>query len=224
MPRTKVSPLHTNESIDHYWWKRLKEGEREALAYLYQTYSASMLRFGYRICFDRDLVRDSIQDVFVELWEHRHGRGMVQNSKFYLFRMLKSHLSKKLSLQYNVTIPDKLSDSLADETIYVECSIIARETDAQQKQQLAIALNQLTPRQREAVVLRFYDNFSYEEIAGMMTISYQAVVNLIYKATVSLRRTLPIELFTATGLGLYILHGLDQVFFISVMVLSFSFV
>ncbi len=41
---------------------------------------------------------------------------------------------------------------------------------------------QLRPRDREPIVLRYYDNLSYEQIAGLLGISVQAVHGRLIRA------------------------------------------
>ena len=60
-----------------------------------------------------------------------------------------------------------------------------------QKEVLLAALDELSPRQREIIYLRFYQNLSYEEIADIMDLNYQTSRNLLYKAIRSLRGLIP---------------------------------
>ncbi|RZK52474.1 MAG: sigma-70 family RNA polymerase sigma factor [Hymenobacter sp.] len=68
--------------------------------------------------------------------------------------------------------------------------LIAQQTDAEQGQRLLAALNQLSKRQREALYLRFFDDFSYERIAEVMALNIQSVRNLIFRALQVLRQVL----------------------------------
>jgi RNA polymerase sigma factor (sigma-70 family) len=49
-------------------------------------------------------------------------------------------------------------------------------------------LNNLSPRQYEAIVLRFYNKLSYLEIAEVMDVTEQSVRNLIQRGIESLRQ------------------------------------
>ena len=176
-------------STDHAAWQRLKGGDVTALGTLYDAHAPSLLQFGCRICHDRSLVRDAIQDVFVELWQYHARLAEVRNVRFYLFRMLRSHLSRHLARRGKSV--ELLDDTLAGQTAPAEDVLVANETDELTKTRLQAALRELSPRQRQAVLLRFYEDFSYDEIADLMGISYQAVVNLVYQSTRRLRRYLP---------------------------------
>jgi RNA polymerase sigma factor (sigma-70 family) len=56
------------------------------------------------------------------------------------------------------------------------------------------ALNTLTPRQREAIFLRFYEELSYEEIAGVLDISTKATYKIVARALLQLKRSLSIPM------------------------------
>ena len=53
---------------------------------------------------------------------------------------------------------------------------------------LVASLNNLSPRQYEAIVLRFYNKLSYLEIAEVMDVNEQSVRNLIQRGIESLRQ------------------------------------
>ena len=60
--------------------------------------------------------------------------------------------------------------------------------DENRRKNLAKMINNLSPRQRELIYLRYYNDLSPQEIADMLEISYRAVVNTLYKAMVKLRK------------------------------------
>ena len=70
----------------------------------------------------------------------------------------------------------------------VEQEIILREISEQKSKMLLLALNELTPRQKEAIYLRFTKELDYTPIAGIMDISVEACRNLISKAISILRQ------------------------------------
>ena len=63
-----------------------------------------------------------------------------------------------------------------------EFDIITKEVDEYRKKSVLKALNKLSRRQKEAIVLRFYDNLSYKEIGDLLSISIKSTYTLIYRA------------------------------------------
>jgi len=70
---------------------------------------------------------------------------------------------------------------------------------AELKQKLAQAMEELTPLERSAFVLRHFENQSIEEIGKALDLKTNATKNSIYRAVQKLRRTLgPMMMPTAT--------------------------
>jgi DNA-directed RNA polymerase specialized sigma24 family protein len=78
-----------------------------------------------------------------------------------------------------------------DYTFALEISAEQQRMNAEEQQQqlhvLTSAMRRLTPRQKEAVFFRFYENMSYEEIAGILNISVKATYKLVARAIIMLR-------------------------------------
>jgi len=168
-------------------WRRFKEGDVKALESIYRTYIKSLINFGLKITDDLDLVKDSIQDMFIELWKYRQNLTDICEPQFYLFRALRNKLSRAMSRQSFVGIGEMQLSSDDMPTTYVELEILAREQEMQTRATLQQLLERLPKRQQEAVYLRFYCNFSYEAIASIKDMNYQSVLNLIQRALKTLR-------------------------------------
>ncbi|MBS1604009.1 MAG: sigma-70 family RNA polymerase sigma factor [Bacteroidetes bacterium] len=168
-------------------WSRLKAGDVKALESIYLAYVGSMLSYGLKITADIDLVRDSIQDLFIELWKSRENLADIVQPKFYLFRALRNKLSRSLSRQSFVSEAEMQLSFDSQSTAYVELEIAIREEEAEVRSSLSQVIDKLPRRQQEVIYLRFYQDFSYETIAVMMEMNYQSVLNLAQRALKSLR-------------------------------------
>ena len=68
--------------------------------------------------------------------------------------------------------------------------IVENELNAERVKKVSMAIQQLPPRQREIVYLKFFHGLSYEEVEHIMDINYQVARNLLYQAIKSLKRIL----------------------------------
>ncbi|MFM9907740.1 MAG: RNA polymerase sigma factor [Chitinophagaceae bacterium] len=168
-------------------WSRFRNGEVDALECIYRDNIKSMINYGLKITSDLDLIKDSIQDLFIELWKSRQNLSDTDQPKFYLFRVLRNKLSKVISHQSFVSEREmKLSfDSLHTE--YVELEIVYKEQQVENNNTLSQLLKKLPHRQQEAIYLRFYQNLPYEVIAATMNMNYQSVLNIMQRALKTLR-------------------------------------
>ena len=169
-------------------WGQFKNGDGKAFELLYRAYVQVLVNYGLKITADTDLVKDCIQDLFVELWKSRQSLADTTDPKFYLFRALRNKIYRALSQQSFVTEAEiQLSaDNLV--TGYIELEITAREQELFARQNLQPLLDKLPMRQREVIYIRFYHKFSYETIAALMSMNYQSVQNLVQRALKTLRK------------------------------------
>src|SRR5215831_20099737 len=73
-------------------WLRFKNGDKQAFAELYQKHILSLLAYGSKLCSDQEILKDSIQELFVELWNSRQNLSATDSVKFYLFKALRYKL------------------------------------------------------------------------------------------------------------------------------------
>ena len=167
-------------------WKKFKSGDQGAFSALYRHHYASLYFYALKSTGCATQAQESVQDLFVTLWNRRPGLGDVQQVKPYLFKALRSILSRRPMLPFDaLSGTEETSGALQ---FSPEDFLIAQEEDAYRQETLAQVLNGLPPRQREAVYLRYYEDLSYQQIAEVLHINYQSVVNLIYQAFKELKK------------------------------------
>lgn len=185
-----------NQTDDEALWRSFTEGDEAAFEPLFTRNFPKLFQYGRKFSPDADFIKDAIQDLFAELWQRRTFLSQTPSVRHYLFKSLRR---KMLRLSSNQPPTDELTPE-ADQfnaTISPEQLLLDNEFSAGQTQQMIHWLSFLTPRQREAIYLRFYQDMDYEAIASVMTVSNQAARNLIYEALKLLRNRL---LVVTTGL------------------------
>ena len=79
-------------------WELLIEGDREAFISIYETNYQHLFTYGFSLCGDKELTKDCIQDLFLEIWNTRsHLTTEVSNVRSYLFTWLRRKITKELS-------------------------------------------------------------------------------------------------------------------------------
>jgi RNA polymerase sigma factor (sigma-70 family) len=171
-------------------WRSFKNGDKSAFAVLYRTHAAALLNYGYKISSDRALIEDTIQDLFVELWQNRERVSETTSVKFYLFKALRYKINRKLKSERLFDFDD--IEVHHNELSYAshESKLIALEVQSVQMENLRALIRQLPKRQQEAINLRYYHNFSNEEVAQIMGVNYQSACNFIFSALSKLKLNL----------------------------------
>lgn len=176
-------------------WQQFLHGSQQALSDIFLLYHDDLFRYGIKVAGNREMVKDCIQDLFLKLWKNRSNLKIVQTVKPYLFKSLRNHLVDSLEFQ-------RPSLPLNDETLNVleivyshEDFLINDQVTAETRQQVILALNKLTPRQREAVYLRYFEDLDFETIAHVMEMNVQSVRNLLQRGMQLMRDTMLIQPF-----------------------------
>lgn len=181
--------LHIVKSDDAVLWQAFKRGERAAFETLLNQYYPLLLNYGVRFYRDKEFVKDSVHDLFVEIWNRRENLADVVSVKSYLLQALRKNIIRESSRLKWFREAEKISDDLDfDVEFNIEAYLISHETENHTLKKLQSELNKLTKRQREAIFLRFTQNLSYEEIANIMAINYRSVINLIHEAIKVIRQ------------------------------------
>ncbi len=170
-----MKPAYQYEQL----WESLKEGDRAAFAEIYDKYIIVLLNYGSKISADSALVEDCIQDLFIELWQRRSKLSSTTSIRFYLFKALRNRICRYRGVRIKETELLEGHLLLPHDTSY-EDRIIQMEVESFEMRHLREKVEELPPRQREAINLRYYHNFSNEEISGLMGITYPAACKLIY--------------------------------------------
>jgi RNA polymerase sigma factor (sigma-70 family) len=176
-------------------WRSFKNGDKTAFSVLYRFHVGALLNYGSKISSDRALIEDSIQDLFYELWNSRRRISDPTSVKSYLFKALryKIHRNAKAN-DSSYSLDMALLETLASPSH--ESQLIRFEAESLQMENLRSIIAQLPKRQQEAVNLRYYHNFSNEEVAEIMGVNYQSAANFIFLALRKLKANLKVSVTT----------------------------
>jgi len=156
----------------------------EAVTAIYQRHALGLTRLAFLMLGDRQTAEDVVQDAFCGLYrawgrisDHGHALGYVRTSVLNGCRSAHRH-SKRA--------PQPLA---VPPTASAEATVLASE-----RQRATItALRRLPPRQREALVLRYFADLSEHETALAMGVSPGTVKSTTSRALAALARLLPEE-------------------------------
>ena len=186
-------------NIDALYWNRLKNGDSQALGFLYDKYVDKLFIAAMHTTENRELAKDAVQEVFIEIWNYRHTIADIQYSQSYLTKVLRSILFKKLKKE-NPAHHYQLQESFVLPEQTIENILISRDTDNEKKNSLKLALTKLSTRQKLVLQLHFDEGLSYEQIAEKLSINYQSVNNLAFRSILRLRNLMFCVLFFVTAL------------------------
>ena len=173
--------------------KLLRQGDESALGHIYSRYIRDLYRFGSQVSQNEEIVKDCIQDVFVTLIRLKIPLKKVKSIKSYLYKSLYRAIVEKLRRErrYLADHPVLYNPGGFEIEISGESRLINEETYRLEVAKMNEQLQQLSKKQKTAILLYYYEGFSHEEIAGLMHLSNKnSVTKLIRRALDTIRKGL----------------------------------
>ncbi|OGP89802.1 MAG: hypothetical protein A2156_14205 [Deltaproteobacteria bacterium RBG_16_48_10] len=176
---------------------RIARGDDDAFEILVNRHQTSVLNLVYRFIGDRTQAKDLAQEVFLRVWQT--AKSYEPKAKFttWIYRVtanlcfneLKSARRKRwFSFHHSdETSENTTEETLSDGSPSPEGILLAKE----RSQQINEVLQSLPENQRMALILKRYDDLSYNEIAQILGCSVSAVDSLIVRAKRTLQKKLP---------------------------------
>jgi RNA polymerase sigma factor (sigma-70 family) len=182
--------LSNKPIIDPLLWKKFISGEDIAFYTIYDMSFDALFSYGLHFTKDKDLVKDCIHDLFLDLHKYRARLTYTNNVLFYLFRSLRRLIYKEQTRKVSLMSNDRLLMENDVPEMAFEEDIIAKEIENENFRILSSVMKELSDKQREGLMLRFEQNFSYKEIAEILGISVESARTSIYRALKDMRKTL----------------------------------
>lgn len=162
---------------------QLQQHNEQALAMLMKTHYKDLYHYGSRFASDEALVKDTIQEIFISLWQRRETATSILSLRFYLLGAVKNKMIKALQKKKND------HDTIQDAEHYhfeaefsIEKKIIEKQLAQERAEKVQSIISRLSTRQREIIYLKFYQQLDHNQIAGLMNISQQSVYNLLHES------------------------------------------
>ena len=139
--------------------KSIADGDREALARLYEAMSKEIYVFLLTFCKDKYTAEDALQETFISIYESAKSYTIFNNPRAWIFTIAKNKA-------INIVKKDSRTVSIDDEMIEesnLENTIIDR-------MQLDALFSVLSDQDKKIVVLHAVYGFKHREIAEMLNL------------------------------------------------------
>ncbi len=168
--------------------KSVLQGKREAYAVLVDAYRTQIFNLAYRMTGNYEDASDLAQETFIRAY--RNLRQFDPGKRFFTWlytiglNLIRNHLKKRGREISRENATQISSEAGTDQGTQAEQDLI----QAQEIHHLEICLQKLPTDLREAIVLRFYQDLSFEEIAVISDASLSAVKMRVYRGLEQLKR------------------------------------
>lgn len=170
------------------------DGDDTALSFLVDHYIKDVYRFAYQLTNDSGIAEDVTQESFVKAWKHIRSYRQGSSFKTWIFTItrntavdwLRKQKEIRLSSFENVTGQNILLETTKSEELLPNELLEKAENTAY----VTSLLEQLDPKYREVLTLRYTSNMTFEEIGEVLRRPLHTIKSQHRRALILLRRLL----------------------------------
>ena len=175
--------------------QRVRNGDEEAFRELVEMHQSLVIGTCARMLGSVDDAHDLAQQVFLRVWKAAPRYEASARFTTWLFTILRNLVfneSRRRSRKPSVSLDEPVSEDASPREWEDATARPASEALMHRELEQAVdaAIHALPENQRLAVVLRRYEDLSYEEIAAVLKTSVSSVKSLLFRARGTLRESL----------------------------------
>jgi len=184
------------QSRDTAWMRRVQQGDTEALRSIIEEYQGRVAANIARMAGAGIDPEELAHEVFVRVWKSAHRYEPTARLSTWLFAIARNLVLNEI--RYKTRHPALSRDALledghpeaegppANQSRQPDAALL----EAELHEAIDQALQALPENQRTAILLRRYEDLSYEEIATFLEVSVPSVKSLLFRARAALREAL----------------------------------
>jgi len=166
-------------------WQLLADGERQGLYECFDIFYDDLYRFGLSLYKNPELVKESINNLFIELWKIKDKLSSVKNIQQYVLTIFKrvlykTYINSTCGMPFEGLEQEAIEAGLTEQSY--ETILIASQHDEHLKKRLQHALCKLSARQKELIQLRYFEQTSIEGIVEITGLTERTIYNTMYNA------------------------------------------
>ena len=163
---------------DYSLIQSFQEGDEFAFIGLYNRFKNPVFAFCLKMLGDREQAEDVMQETFLRVYENRERLMKTSSFKSWLFTIARNQCLNTIR-KSGRTVAMYPS---AKNTLVSPDTPISHMEKSEQVEYVTGLLARLKPDYREVIILREYQNLSYQEIAAATRSSLSAVKSRLFKA------------------------------------------
>lgn len=168
-----------------------------ALEEIYRRYYKQIYGFVYRNNMRKELTEDIVQEAFLRVYRSRKSYKPTAKFAVWLYRIVRNLCIDESRRYWNRNVARETESTLMEDQQSAIDLLATEEKDVRQRMDeindlntIKAAVEQLSPEQREVIILNKFQGLSYQEIAEIIDSNTESVKQKAYRAHLKLREML----------------------------------
>lgn len=178
--------------VEDQLWSAIRNNDQEAFTTVYKAYYQLLFAEGFHACADKDLVKDCIHELFLEIWHNRNNLSPVEHVGAYLRTYLRRKIRREVERSPRHYAVADMETRVTEMEYPYEELLIRLQSRQEMIEKVRMAMSQLSQRQIEIIRMKFFENKSYEEISSITTTTPRTIYNQVYDSLKILRKYLKV--------------------------------
>lgn len=183
------TPMQILELSDEQIVVKVRSENKELYSEIIRRYQGKLSHYLRKFIHDRDELEDVLQAVFIKTYENLYGFDEQRKFSSWIYRIAHNeavnHIKKYSRISVSV---DELEPLLKDEKVDLPQGV----DNELLRQKVEEALSHMKDKYREALILFFFEQKTYEEMSEILRIPMNTVGTLISRGKKQLQEYLPI--------------------------------
>jgi RNA polymerase sigma-70 factor, ECF subfamily len=167
--------------LEQGWVEAARQGDKQAFSRLVQAYQRPVYNLTYRMLGNSEEAEDAAQETFLRAYARLSQYDPQMKFSTWVFSIANHHCIDRLRKRKVTHI--SIDDNPVLENLQVDGPQPEHHAlDREQSLELQALINLLEPEYRTPLVLRYWEEMSYEEIAEAMGVTVAAVKSRLFRA------------------------------------------
>lgn len=176
--------MDLKQATDEQLMQRTSESDAPAFQELLNRYSRKVYALAWRLTMHSTDAEDLAQEVFLKIWKNASSWQPTAKLETWLYRVLYNHFIDTKRRQ------KPIENGVSENIVSMDSSPEQALVDKASQTEIAVAMEALPERQREALVLCYYQDLKAKEAADILSISTGALESLLFRARQTLKEKL----------------------------------
>ena len=173
--------MMTRNLTDEDLMRKISHSDTQAFQELLNRYEKKVFALAWRFCFNETEAEDLTQETFLKIWKNAGSWRPEAKLETWIYRVLYNLFIDSRRRAKGPT--EELTEDLRSDEDTPEQALVKKRT----AKEVAQALNELPERQKEALVLCYYQEMKAKDAAEVLSVSQSALEALLFRARQTLK-------------------------------------